>query len=443
MKNSLRALSASLALAASPAFALPPDTVHDVEVFIGGATAHSRLLPNMLTTRWCDISVASPLDIYHDDRTAFGGTADGRNYQAYSCKLKAAAPIPASLQGKTMLLHYRLLTGSFLGVNPLARATAVDRMAINATSCPGARSATTPNYKCKNPVSAVLDMGMSDQEPQLFIGRNLPAGETALTAKELGNITIVPTIAIMFGATVSDALYQALQTAQGKVVGDFTDDQRPNLTTQQLTSLFTANGGPYNTDWTALGIANNGPIKICKRINGVGQQISNNLFFGGYPCSPSALLPAMKATDEIPGQYELSEGVLIPDMTACLTAANNAGQYAIGGLWLDQTPNGWHFTKIDGVGPILANAVNGSYPFWMQNTAQYRNKTVNSVPAPSGLKKTFIESLMLPEFERPGNLTTNGIMALPENGFTPGVDGANVLKSSRQGSNCRQPVLFF
>lgn len=439
MKRTLSALS--LTLASGATWALPPATVPDVEIFMAGATAQQKNLPTILKegTGLCQ---AGTLDIYYDDNAVFGGSAAGSNYRAYSCTLRAASPVPAALQNKTFLLHYRLVGGSILGINPLARAQAISRLAVDTSSCAGARSASVPNYKCISLANAVPDLGLSDQEPQVFVGDpNLPDGETALAASELSKIKVQALMGILFGVTMSDNLYQALQAQQGKTVGDFSDAQRPTISSAQYTSIITANGGPYNTDWTALLGTDHPPIRVCRRIKGVGQQIANNALWGGYPCSPSALLPST-AADSVPGQYEVVENNLIPDMRACLKAANTAGTYAIGALWLDNTPDGWHYTKIDGLSPLVSEATAGRYPFFQEETAQYRLQTVNGVLPPSGNKLSAIR-LLIGEFIKPANIkVTDGWFALPTNGFTPAQD-AVVSKVSRQGSTCRAPLLFF
>ena len=435
-------IAACLLAVAGNALAHPPGFNHDIELFIGGATAETKYLQRVLgdgtnPNALC-VTAAGPgtLDIYYNDSTGTKGT----NYRAYSCTLRSSAPVPAALQGKTFLLHYRLLSGSIIGVTALTRSTPLDRM-DTVNGCTGAHATgPVPQFVCTNTVQAVLDIGLSDQEPQLFIGdTNLPTGDTGLSAAEIASIRITPLHAVLMGIVGNTNLLTALRAKQGLGAA-----VRPNLTSEQITSLLTANGGPYNKSWAPL-TATNDIVVVCRRIEGVGTQLAANVFWGGYPCSSAALLPATAANST--AVYEVHENTLIPDVKSCLQKANDDGKLAIGLLFLDNFPadtanSAWDFVKIDGIEATVANTVEGIYPFYVEETMNVRKTTL----VPGALKTATINFLQA-QFQNATNLNlanpTTGFAGLPTVAAPTGLPPNNILKSTRFGNTCRAPVLFF
>jgi len=256
----------------------------------------------------------------------------------------------------------------------------------------------------------------------------------------------------------SRQLINAMQLKQNlPVVTDLralTDSERPNLTTPQITSLLTANGGPYNTDWQpVVGSAGAGfNVKVSPRISAVGTQIAANAFWLNYPCSTSALVPALPS-DSTP-TYTVVENNLIADGRVCVKTFNNSAsqfdRYAVGLLFTDNNPSTeqftWDFLKIDGVDPDVVNAVSGAYRFVTVETWQYRKVVVNGAPALSGTKLNLAKALFT-ELAKPGVTAVQpGFMSLQDNGFVPGVDGANVWPGSviTTGPHiCTPPIFYF
>jgi hypothetical protein len=484
-----------LALALSaPALALTPAVTASVPAsntfFIAGATAQKNTIPNMLGgaaaqtayafayPQYTAICAANSLDIFYDP--AANGLTAGSNYRAYSCTLAAAASLPTGLKpfaGQNIVIHYRLLSGSWIGVGPLSRGQPVTRMAVvddgtcaAATKVPAfplSKVYNTPSYICSGTTTAVPDIGLSDQEPGIFFGQNAPndgnpgSDPTAIgiTAADLLNITTAPLQGVLMNIIGSRQLINAMQKKQSlPIITDMTralvDSERPSISSPQITSLLTANGGPYNTDWQPV-VGPDGAgfnIGICRRISAVGTQIAANAFWLNYPCSTNALVPAVPS-DSTP-TYTVIENNLIADCRVCVKTFNTKpsqfDQYAIGLLFTDNSPsseqNNWDFLKIDGIDPNVPNAVSGAYRFVTVETWQYRKNVVNGAPALTGTKLSLAKAIFA-ELEKPViTAQQSGFLSLLENGYTPGVQGNNIWPGSVTTTGphiCTPPIFYF
>lgn len=473
-------LGAYALIAAGQALALPPTTTPDVELYIGGATAEQETLPALLlgstsaSAPYTGICKAGTVDIYFDNN----GTKAGSQYRAYSCTLDSsnANVSGAGFSADTnVLIHYRLLSGSIIGAIDLARGIQVPRMVISSSNCTksgslGTPSTTSHTYTCNaatatagSLVSKALDFGLSDVEPGLFVGANLPAlsgtptntvWETLpLTPTELGNISSSTEHAVIMGIAANTALYNALQTAQGLNTADLTPGaNQPTISSTALTSLLTANGGPLNSSWSGLGVASNAPVNICRRIPAVGTQMAANAFWGGYPCSSGGTLPATSANSG--SSYKVVQNTLIGDVKTCLNTLPS-GQFGIGLLFLDNIQTAgtdkWYFVKIDGVSPTLANVQSGAYPFYIEETSQYRTSAVSFPPAQSGQAAQYTSpvpttgqgqliSLLQQSFGDPTLYPTNAQSAQGFLAIATGTAAAQTMNSTRNGNTCASPV---
>jgi hypothetical protein len=512
------------AAAASQAWALSPTAAIDIQFFMAGATAQKNTIQNLLGGAAAEvvppapatggfpfgavpaICVAGTLDFFYND-------AKGSNYRAYSCTLVAEAALPVSMQrkglgGKSILIHYRLLGGSWIGVGPLSRAQFVTRMAVDATCTqPGTVGGTiitqpvptpfplknlynTPSYLCANTTTAIPDVGLSDQEPAIFYGANAPNDGVPLsptdfpiTNADLLNIKSSPLQGVIMNIIASKKLIQQMQmfqhtphvTADGVKVEDI---DRPNLTSPQITSLLTFNGGPYNIDWTpVIGDAGlNKIVHVCRRISAVGTQIAANSFWLNYPCAATSGPPptgpvfppnlaGITTQDGVYNDtYTITEANLIADMRACVAAYNNAAtaadNYAIGLLFTDNNPStenfAWDYLAIDGMSPSVANGVSGAYRFVTTETFQYRTRTVNNGisnvppltdPSPAKVSQFNLVTGLFSMLEDPRVLAVQpGFLALPDTPafYVPGTNGNNIWKGSTQGPHaCNPPILFY
>jgi len=412
MKLNKLVLASAMALMANHAFALPPTTTPDVQVFISGSSAVQGALGAIVTGM-----MPGGFDTYYDTQTT------GSNYRAYFGTVSGTG---TSLDGLKVLVHNRALGGSFQGVGPLARAQAISRMTIDTTCV-----LTSGKYLCPNTMTAVPDLGVSDVEPALFITGNLPTGEVALNPTELGQITATSTNSTALGIAVTDNLYNAGVTS---------------LSRTQIASLFL---GSY-TDWSKLGVSGvSGPVLVERREAGSGTQAGTNNYFGGAPCVGTGgqfmanATVASNPTTPISG-YTVVQNGDTGTLAANMNASYAAGNQAIGLIGLNKQPGAsdhWHFVAIDGVAPTLSNLINGSYAFYVEQSIQQRNTTVNGVAAPSGNVATFLTTFTA-RAEDPAILgPLGGLAALPTN-FDPTIY-ANTSKATKQGNSCAPSQLYY
>ena len=500
--NARFALGLAALACGADAWALPPTAAIDIQFFMAGATAQKNTIPNVLGGAAAEtvygfsypavpaICVPGTLDFFYDPAQAGPpAVAAGSNYRAYSCTLAAVSSIPQALQGKNILIHYRLLSGSWIGVGPLSRGQAVTRMSVDSTctatttpvptTFPIANIYNKASYTCPNTTTAVPDVGVSDQEPAIFVADNAPndgvprnATENPVTPADLASLNVAPLQAVLMNIIASKKLVNAMQTAQGKNVTAagvaVADADRPNLDSPQVTGLLTNNGGAYNVDWQpVVGAAGaNKTVHICRRISAVGTQIAANVFWSNYPCAPTSSAPptgpvyppnlASVANGGVynNGTYTVTEANLIADLRACVAQYNNsttaADNFAVGLLFTDNNPStesyAWDYLSIDGTAPTVPNAVSGAYRFVTTETWQYRINAVNGAPALATNTNQFnLVTTLFGLLGAPASLAVQtGFMAVPDNGYTPGVSGNNVWSASTFGPNtCNNPIQFY
>ena len=313
--------AAALAVASQSAFAIAPNIAPEIEIFMAGASAQDRALRGLMLSL-CGKGAApignnGDLDIY----TTSGHTA-------YYCTLTSAQIPGLSVNGAAVtqarvLLHKRSQGGSAQGVNPLIAGTPIAHMPVNVANCPGAAvvgadGQTTTACTAANQ-NVASHAGLSDVEPDLFIGANVPAGSNPVTST--ASITVRPTSALIFGVPVTDALYVVLQKAQGLLPPQgncqplqYSEACMPSLTKEAIATLTSgrvdrwsefkvnyqgvvrtlpevasdATGGAP-TNFTVGGVVKNIlPTNLqfhyCKRINGSGTNAAHNVYFLNNPC---------------------------------------------------------------------------------------------------------------------------------------------------------------
>lgn len=465
----LQTLTAACALAfAGQAFALSPSTTPDVTLFISGSSALQLVIGQLAN----GMMQPGTLDVYYD------AASNGSNSRAYFGTMKTDASIPAALQGKKVLLINRAQGGSIYGVNPVAQATPLSRLDVSASSCGTAATGTdattgAPLWKCSGTVSTVPDGGVSDVEPAMFQGINLPSGWSAAGAS-LSNLTVGSTLAAPFAIILTNNLKPYL----------------PNITKLQAASLLGAQINGTYQDWGAVSASLAGqPVMICRRSPGSGTQASTNNFLFGFPCSKTQLSPAAPG-DSVPGGFTVIENDSSGKLGKCMDYVQNGtpsgqaidvtngslvpigtpnsitlpgGQYGIGIMGLDYPPtkagdlyfyptfDGISITKNnDGVTPDLTNPANGVYSWISENGYQYRNTTVNGIAPPAGAQLALLQLIQVragdPAVFGSTTLPVPGVMGLIENGYTPTGTDANaypVWKGANFSNSCRSPQLYF
>ena len=471
--NKLQTLTAACTLAfAGQAFALSPANTPDVTLFISGSSALQLVIGQLAN----GMMQPGTLDVYYD------AASNGSNSRAYFGTMNTDASIPAALQGKKVLLINRAQGGSIYGVNPVAQATALSRLDVSTASCGTAatgKDATTgaPLWTCSGTVSTVPDGGVSDVEPAMFQGINLPSGWTAAGAS-LANLTVGSTLAAPFAVILTNNLKLAGVT---------------NLSKMQAASLLGAESNPTYQDWGAINASLAGnPVMICRRSPGSGTQASTNNYLLGFPCSKTPLLPASHL-DSVPNGFTVIENDSSGKLGKCMDYLQNGtpagkaidvtngslvaigspnsivltppsgGYYGIGIMGLDYPPtkagdlyfyptfDGTSITKNnDGVTPDLTNPASGVYGWVSENGYQYRNTTVNGVAPPAGAQLALLQLIQVragdPAVFGSTTLPVPGVMGLIENGYTPTGTDANaypVWKGANFSNSCQAPQLYF
>lgn len=367
------------------------------------------------------------------------GSAAGSNYRAYFGKLAVAVgTLPV---GANVLIVDRAAGGSFQGVGPLARAQSIAFMTVDGTCSSTGAAYPAPSYRCTNTGNAVPDLGVSDEEPNLFSGLNLPAGQSALNATELNNINAQTEYNVVLGIAATNNLYAQLSS----------------LTRAQIAAILAGN----YTDWSQLGLAD-GPIVVETRAAGSGTKAGANAYFLSAPCALAyngGLAPAAAQGDPVNfTTFTVVDNSSSGNVISGLNAAFSKGARAIGVLGREFNPGvgeNWKWLAIDGIDIgattfVKDNVVNGAYDYFVSQSIQYRNKTVNGVPAPSGNTAALINKIIAKSGDpaviigNPANPTVKGILLDPTIGDpTDPTYGAFVTKGTRFNNTCSPLQLAF
>lgn len=479
--------AALLTLAAGAAHALPPGTgagqaqsATTSQIHASGATA----LRNVVGGLFNQNCATGTLDVYYSlagSAAGQGDAANGDSHRAYSCTLKAEADLDAEFQGKGLggrnVTFYKTdRGGSGQGVQPIGSpagvGSAVDRLDLTGCTATGLVLPAVPQYTCPNKVSSIPLLGVSDVEPELFVGINVPPpfNPGGLNTAERGALTVVPVLQTVFGVAVSTSLRNALQAVQSLTVGSDTEANRPSMPRSVAGALFRGElQDPANgLGWHSLGVANpDKQVNVCRRVTGSGTQAAANMYFSDFPCGPYSLNPATNADSGLPNDvngpftgsgFYVYEGSTTGNVISCLQNANTAGEYAVGHVSLENPETvGFKHVKIDGVSPNRANATAGRYDYVVESTMQYITAKVTALKAsPSVVDQTtgkFVETFAVTA-GLPKNLAAlstnnqNGVASLPDAGvYNPAANQTNVLNGgdlsrfhtrvTRGGLSCR------
>ncbi len=412
-------MAVAAALVGGSAMALTPGTAHDVNLTVAGSSAFKSTFKSELASI-CSDTV--------DQYTASGTGAP--DMVAYSCTLASTAAVPAALQGKKSLVYYRSEGGSVYGVGPIAKGVQITRLKVDA-SCTG----TSPSYSCATSgwslaadsgsgqlEKATVQLGISDEEPAMFVGANWPALATesifgaAPTPAQLGNIT-----------SKQSAVGQTFAVYVNKAVTGGTAGQHLNLSKQTLTSIFS---GAY-TNWSQVpGATSTDDIVVCKRESGSGTQIGADMYFNGTNCSSSAFgfVDSTVALNASGGAEKTCIG-------------NSANPGAIGYVAIEATiPSNTSIVDIDGVVPSRNNAALGSYGYWFEVSFNS-----GAALAATTLEKS-LASTMISRLRAQATVpsTSASVFALPVGANTPSFTNAAdtshpVSLATRGGNSCALP----
>ncbi len=392
--NRLRiAIAAVASLAAGSAWAHAPSVTPDIEIWMSGASAQDKGLGFLFS----DLCQAGTLDTYFD---VSNPAKPGKAHRAFFCTID-----PAKVPGLTaaggapkVLFHKRSAGGSGMGVAPVADEQAIEHMRINNGNCTD-QGGGTWHCTISNPGDTELkvsDAGISDVEPALFVGPNVPAGANPVGASQLARLDSFGAAGLVFGVPVSTNLRNALQAAQGLTVGAEDEANMPSLSKREVTSLFSGNMKKWDEFFVngvslPVAAANAGvtpptdtKVHICRRVPGSGTQAQFNAVFMNAPCTAGA--PAATTTSNFFFGPVTTLNSGSGDMTLCLDSATkdangNIGAannyWAVGIQSTEKKSAGFRFVKIDGVAPTIQNAANGSYEDWVEQSIQWRKAPRN------------------------------------------------------------------
>lgn len=338
------------------------------------------------------------------DFTTYFDTTAGANHRAYACTL--AKKVGNYAIGTTVFVNKREAGGSIYGVNPVATASAQNAMQVKNGACVATGltpSVTTAAYTCGTVALEVPTAGISDVEPDQFgkkvtvngnanVFLNLPTtlqddGVTPWTALTPTQIAALDTAAInqtIFGVAVNLNLRNALQQAQGLVVGSDAAVDQPSMPRAFYTAAISGfvKGGSANATWRTLtGIAGDEAkqVNICRRANGSGTQASSNLFFlqaATIPTDVNGMLAPLTAQGAVAanGTLAVVENTSTGAVETCLTSpALGTTGYAMGIISLERDPGtkAYRFVKLDGAAPLKSLARVGAYPYVYAATMQW------------------------------------------------------------------------
>ncbi len=417
----LKTIAAVCAMAfAGQAFALSPTVTAaaaTTPLFISGSSALQVTIGQIATS----LFTAGTIDVYFDT------TGNGANYRAYSGTFKSV--ITGITAGTNGVIYEMAKGGSLMGIVPVATATAVNTglpttQILDMTTCGTAATGTdtvtgAPLWTCTGAKNAVPDAGVSDVEPAMFQGINVPAGSVSATPAIVAALNSKPTLTQPMAVILTPNVLSGTTPVT-------------NLTKAQVTALM--NGTSSDWSYVDASIAA-GPVTVCRRVAGSGTQASINDFFFGFPCSTGQTSPATASA--VAGGYTVIENSGSGQLAACMTAVVDgtapgytiditsgtlstaavdathitlpAGGRAIGLMGLDRQPgtiktaaiNGavsgapeqYIFSAIGGVAATVENATTGAYDVVVNNSWNNRVGTVAGIAPLSGAKLAFYNAM--------------------------------------------------
>ena len=446
--------AAVVATLAAPARALTiaVDGAPEVVLRFAGSSGMSKSFAAVVNAQLCQ---AGTNTVYWDDRPPVAlGAEDGRLYQAYYCRAKAG--ITGVTPGARLLVVKRDRDGALLGVAPVVNKQAIEFMRVDNTCTDLGAAATYPNprFLCSGLESAAPDGGLTDVERSVWGARG------QFTQSVPGDVNEIKGLFGQgFGIGVSNALYSALQAAQGLTVGATDAANQPRLTRTQYAAIVSTVGNYVNAS-NLTGVP--GKLFSCRRTNTSGTQAASDIFFLDNPCKKLASPLFGMLQPRGAGTYAnltVIENSTTADQIGCLQDADPAtvGQeQAIGVVSLENVPNvGWRFIKLDGVSPNFyatdpdgagvlkrgdpdatqrRNVILGHYLFAFEGTVLWRKDNLLSGAL----------QLVADGFSSPSLVNLTGIYSVwkPTNGATNAAFPDRVSKGSRFGNSCLNQMLF-
>jgi hypothetical protein len=448
-----------------------------VQLWVAGSSAMKNAFKAAVVADLCG---ANGVSIYTSNPS--GSPAGTPDFNAYSCTQGGAgAPNP----GVLTTIYYRAEGGSAVGVYPVINNTQVKYLDLS--SCPNQN--TAGNQTCAvagtssslGPTDAwgagtskhAVELGISDLEPQAFVGPNSPIGTYSAaftgpvkTAAQLGALPHQVVVQQTFGMMVNKNLITALNAANGNSA-----ITTLNLTHSALVNLFgasyydwaqvpagtsTAPGAtlaPWTTATadTTVGI----PIALCNREVGSGTRTGFDEFFETDTCNKVGTNPGIV---EVAG-VALDGNSLYPVQPAdnfstseeenCINTHGSAATgYGIGYVGVDKFTDQANFANIvpitiDGVTASNIATATGQYS-WAYEVTLNSNATAIAANANAPGLITFITK-DLQDVNKTAQLASlNALPGTPATNLTPqnnngAVQTVGVVYTtsfSRAGNSC-------
>lgn len=502
------ALVAALGAVSTVGHALPLNDYDAavVNVYYGGATATDNTLEGLFLAINRGVCTPGTIDVYR-----------APNNRVIFCRVDntRVAGFPAA-PGLKVAFHKESRGGSSNGVNPLidvANGRASDllwldlaRLRAETTQCAGVAVAPTAalngyinHASCSNLLTPAdtagsagaagrydANGGISDVEPSL----SFPAPSTA----DIARLTSVGGLGIIFGVPVTNALYAALQVAQGLNGGAACDTPAerdgpgcvPTLTRSQVRALYTGSVTNWDSFTNGAGIAlsaiagvtapADSEVYICRRVATSGTQASFETYFLNQRCAADTA--TFVGPDDASGILDVTWNPPVPNgntfvnagpssgnVRSCMALFNGANRWAVGVLSTEVsaanlTDGQFRMVKVDGAPPTLEAVANGDYDFFTENTLnRVRAGSTGAIPVgdPRATLLTYVEAniglpLLVSQINagfvgRPwgngGVMTipgTSGAVANPSPATATDLLTNPVNTQSRFGNNCATPT---
>jgi hypothetical protein len=384
----------------------PGDTL---ELFVSGSSAQDSTLQRLFRL----ICMPGSLDVYRVDGA-----------RLFFCNLRGGAEgLSGFAAGQKVAFHKSSVGGSGGGVGPLIQRTPVNFLNVadlrsqQEQRCPASRREVHAaegaliaytEYGCSNPNpdAHIPDAGISDVEPQFF----LDAYHLAPNAVDV--LSVHNANAFIFGIPVSLNLRDALQSAhfsqrdvchpnnphhadlvEGngglRVKRGESEACMPSLSRAQLSGMFAGTLADWSEIVTARGVplASRDPntrqmfapagvtapsddrVYVCRRVATSGTQAAYEMFFLNRRCT-AGVTPFITSGDNV------FEGSVTSDVQSCLSQLSDRNVWAVGILTTESVEaigkDKWRFIKMDGVAPTLLNTFNGRWPFFVEQSYQWR-----------------------------------------------------------------------
>jgi hypothetical protein len=383
-----------------------------VDLFVAGSSAQDNTLQSLFRLM-CE---PNSLDAFR---------ASGGNVRLLFCRTRSGAgAIPGIIGGQQVAFHKSSISGSGSGVGPLIQRTPVDFLNVQDLRahfderCPvgkrtqhfaeGQLTAYT-EYECANPSpeKEIPDAGISDVEPRFFLNAYHLAPEA------ISVLTVHNANAFIFGVPVNLGLRNALQAARFSREDPCNPGNRryteltsgghgtrvpfgesaqcmPSLSRAQLAGIFASRltrwGQIVNPQGYPLAAKNargqissppgvrapsDDGVYVCRRGNTSGTQAAYEMFFLNQRCT-TGVNPFVESGSKV------FIGSVSSDIPTCLAQLDQKNVWAIGILSTENVESlksdRWRFIKMDGVAPTLLNTYNGRWPFFVEQSYQWRNE---------------------------------------------------------------------